>query len=208
MPMRPTVPYRREAWKAQAARATMATWCEPDTPSVHCAKRDTRTLSAVSVRLAIAGVLLVVALIVAAVAERRKRSKLAPAHRSYDHPRQLDRADFDRPDAPWLVVVFSSAACEGCRPVATKAAVLTSDVVAVSECEFTTQRTLHERYAIEGVPTTVIADADGVVHRGFIGSVSATDLWAAVADLRNPPTEPRVCSAHAHDDPDSVNPTR
>jgi Thioredoxin len=162
----------------------------------------------VVVRLTIAGLLLAVALAIALVAERRKRSRLAPAHRSYDHPRQLDRHDFDRPEAPWLVVVFSSAACEGCRPVAAKAAVLASDSVAVSECEFTAQRSLHERYGIEGVPTTVIADAEGVVRRGFIGAVTATDLWAAVADVRNPPTEPRVCSEHAHDDHASADSVR
>ncbi len=159
-------------------------------------------------RLTIAGLLLAIALAVAFVAERRKRSRLVPAHRGYDYPRQVDRHDFDGPDAPWLVVVFSSEACAGCRPVATKAAVLASAAVAVSECEYTAMRSLHERYGIEGVPTTVIADADGVVRRGFIGAVTATDLWAAVADLRNPPIEPRVCSGHGHDDQDSAEPVR
>lgn len=135
-------------------------------------------------RLAVAAVLLAVALGVAAVAERRKRSRLAPAHRSYDYPRQIDRADFDRPDAAWLVVVFSSSDCDGCAPIVRSATVLAGDEVGVVECEYHDRRDVHERYAIEGVPTTVVADADGVVRAGFVGRVTATDLWAAVAELR------------------------
>lgn len=138
------------------------------------------------VRLAVAAVLLALALGIAAIAERRKRARLAPAHRSYDFPRQLHRADFERPEAPWLVVVFSSRDCEGCAPIVQSAAVLAASEVAVAECEYHARRDLHERYAIEGVPTTVVADAAGVVRTGFVGRVSATDLWAAVAALRDP----------------------
>ncbi len=149
----------------------------------------------------VAALLVVVALGVAVVAERR-RPRGAPAHRSYDYPRQLHRSDFDRPDTDWIVVVFSSAACTGCGPVIGKAAVLASPSVAVVDCEYQAQRDLHERYGIEGVPTTVVADRDGVVRAGFIGAVSATDLWASVADLRHPPAIPRVCGEHA--DPSTV----
>jgi len=38
----------------------------------------------------------------------------------------------------------------------------------------------------------LIADADGVVQRAFVGSVSATDLWAAVADVRLPGSVPEA----------------
>ncbi len=144
----------------------------------------------------VAALLVVVALGVAVVAERRRHRGAMPAHRSYDYPRQLHRNDFDRPDTDWIVVVFSSAACTGCGPVIGKAGVLASPHVAVVDCEYQAQRDLHERYGIEGVPTTVVADRDGVVRAGFIGAVSATDLWAAVADLRNPPAVPRVCGGH------------
>ncbi len=161
-----------------------------------------RTLAAVLLRLGIAAGLLAAVAIVAAVIERRTRSRATPAHRSYDYPRQVLRGDFARPDTPWLVVVFSSESCSGCASVVAKAAVLDSNAVAVVECEFGANRVLHERYAIDGVPTTIVADADGVVQRGFIGAVSATDLWVAVADLRHPPAEPRVCQGHGHDDHD------
>lgn len=157
-----------------------------------------RTLGDVLLRLGIAAGLLAVAAVVAFVIERRTRARTAPAHRSYDYPRQVLRGDFARPDTPWLVVVFSSESCNGCASVLAKAAVLDSNAVAVVECEFGANRSLHERYAIDGVPTTIVADTEGVVRRGFIGAVTATDLWVAVADLRNPPVEPRVCQGHDH----------
>ena len=37
---------------------------------------------------------------------------------------------------------------------------------------------------------TVVADADGVVRRAFVGAFTATDLWAAVAELRVPGSTP------------------
>ena len=36
----------------------------------------------------------------------------------------------------------------------------------------------------------VIADANGVIRAGFIGPMSATDLWAAVAEAREPGSSP------------------
>ncbi len=61
-----------------------------------------------------------------------------------------------------------------------------SDAVAVQTVSFQAQRELHERYDIDAVPCLVIADAHGVVHRAFLGPVTATDLWAAVANAREP----------------------
>ncbi len=158
----------------------------------------TPTLAEMVLRIGIAAVLLVVAVVIATIGNRRKKSSLVLAHRSYDYPRQVERSDFDRADAQWLVIVFSSAVCDGCALVVAKALVLESNAVAVVDCDFIEHKELHARYAIEGVPTTVIADSDGVVLRGFIGAVSATDLWAAMADLRFPPTQERVCLGHDH----------
>jgi hypothetical protein len=36
----------------------------------------------------------------------------------------------------------------------------------------------------------LIADREGVVRRAFLGSTTATDLWAAVAELRAPGATP------------------
>ena len=67
---------------------------------------------------------------------------------------------------------------------------LASRDVAVVDAEFSTNRTLHQRYRIEAVPTLVIADREGVVRASFLGPVSATDLWAAAAEARDPGSSP------------------
>jgi hypothetical protein len=139
---------------------------------------------------------LVVALAVVAVAVvvglvlRQRRAVAAPTQPSLAVPAQLDRADFPQATAPWVVVVFSSATCHTCADVRRKAAVMASREVAVVDLEFPTARALHDKYGIQAVPIVAIADAQGVVHRGFAGPVTATDLWAAVADARDPGSSP------------------
>jgi hypothetical protein len=66
--------------------------------------------------------------------------------------------------------------------------------------EVSARRDLHDRYRIDGVPTTVIADADGVVRASFLGPATATDVWAAVAELREPGCVPEGCDTHTHPD--------
>lgn len=133
-------------------------------------------------RILIAAAIVAVAVVVALIARRRRPDPPTQPTRSV--PAQLDRADFDRPDAAWLVAVFTSATCQTCADVARKAAVLASDEVAVTEIEYGTHRQVHARYGIDAVPILVIADRHGVVRRHFVGPVSATDLWAAVAAAR------------------------
>jgi len=120
---------------------------------------------------------------VVAVVLRRRRPD-APMQSSGRIPEQLDRADFDQPGTPWLVTVFTSATCDACKDVTAKAEVLATNEVAVSVAEYPARRDLHERYQIDSVPLVVIADADGVVRKSFLGPVTATDLWAAVAAAR------------------------
>lgn len=143
-------------------------------------------------RIALAVVLALVALAVAALLQRRQRPA-TPVRTGYAVPDQLDRADFDRPEAPWLVAVFTSATCDTCRGVWERAQPLTSDAVVVQELEYQAERDLHQRYAIEAVPSTLVVDADGVVRKSFLGPVTATDLWAAVAEAREPGSTPDAC---------------
>jgi thioredoxin-like negative regulator of GroEL len=138
---------------------------------------------------------------VAALVVRRRRNPDAPTQTTHEVPSQLDRADFVRlvdetsRDAEWMVVVFTSATCHTCADMAAKAKVLASRNVAVVEVEFNAERDLHARYRIDAVPTTVIVDGSGVVRSSFLGRVSATDLWAEVAEVREPGSRP----PHAHD---------
>lgn len=140
------------------------------------------------VRVLVGVALLAVAIAVAWWLERRRPAP--PPRDVAPVPRQLDRNDFPRPDAPWLVALFSSTRCDSCQGMAEKVAVLESTDVAVCDVTDERERDVHQRYGIAGIPTTVIADSDGVVQAAFFGSATATDLWAAVAELRNPGSTP------------------
>jgi hypothetical protein len=133
--------------------------------------------------------LTLVAVVVASIV-RRRRPVAAPTQAAWPVPAQLDRADFARPDRPYLVAVFTSATCHSCQAMADKAAVLASDHVAVDVVEVTERPHVHRKYDIQAVPLVVVADAEGVVGAGFVGPASATDLWAAVAELRQPGSSP------------------
>lgn len=150
-------------------------------------------------RLVIVVVVAVVAALVAAVVQRRQTPD-APARTGHHVPPQLHRADFVRPEADWLVVVFSSATCNTCAGMWEKTQALESPFVAVQEVEVAADKALHDRYGIDGVPTTVVADAEGVVRASFLGPATATDLWAALADLREPGSVPESCDTHVHHD--------
>jgi len=114
-------------------------------------------------------------------------------------PTQVDRADFEEPDKPWLVAVFSSATCHTCADVVGKARALSSRDVVVHDVEYSAARELHKRYDIDAVPAVLIADGLGVVRASFMGPVTATDLWAAVAECRDPGSRPDT-TCHNHDD--------
>lgn len=110
----------------------------------------------------------------------------APASNTGNVPNLLDRSEFHRPDAPWLLALFSSSTCATCAGVWERTEVLASDQVAVQNLDYQTDAELHRRYGIDGVPTLVIADQDGTVRQAFLGPVTATDLWSALAELREP----------------------
>ncbi|MEO6469481.1 MAG: hypothetical protein ABIP21_10310 [Acidimicrobiia bacterium] len=137
-------------------------------------------------RILIAVAVLAVCGGVAVVFERRRQASGAPVRDPYPIPRQLTRADFPRPDAPWLVALFSSTTCDGCAAMREKVLAIDTVGVAAIEVSFQTDRAIHERYEISGVPMVLVADHEGVVQRAFLGAVSATDLWAAVAAARDP----------------------
>lgn len=131
---------------------------------------------------------MVVALAVSVVLRRRNPD--APTQAGYQMPSQLDRADFETSGEPWLVAVFTSATCGTCEDVSNKAAVLASRDVAVVRIDYTENPDVHLRYNIQAVPTLVVADVQGVVRAGFMGPVKAQDLWAAVAECREPGSSP------------------
>ena len=135
-------------------------------------------------RLVVAVIIVAVVAVVAFVLDRRNAREDAPTQGRWPVPTQLDRRDFDRPDAPWLVAVFSSSTCDSCATVLSNAALLESDNVAVQDVESAARADLHARYGVEAVPTVVVADTDGIVRASFVGVPPAAELWAAVAEVR------------------------
>lgn len=141
------------------------------------------------VQVVLAAAITVVAVVVASVVRRRRPD--APTQPARHVPRQLDRSDFtslhpQATHAPFMVVVFSSSTCSVCAQVWSKVQVMASSQVAVIDVDYGQHRDLHQRYSIDSVPLTVVVDAQGVVHEHFLGPMTATDLWAAVARVRDP----------------------
>lgn len=127
-----------------------------------------------------------IAAVVALVITRRTRVDAPTQPDSYEVPAMLDRADFERPEAPWLVAVFSSTTCLSCADAWDRAHHLESADVVVQDIEAIDRKDLHDKYDIDAVPMIVVADDEGVTRASFIGVPSAADLWAALAELRGP----------------------
>jgi hypothetical protein len=145
-------------------------------------------------------VLIAIAVFVAALAVgavlRRRRVVDPPTQPTFSAPAQVDRADFADVSAPWLVAVFSSASCTTCADVVAKAKVLSFAEVGVVDVEYPAAATLHRKYHVDAVPIAVIADQQGVVRASFVGPMTATDLWAAVAEVRHPGSSPEPHLGH------------
>lgn len=133
-------------------------------------------------------VLIVVAVITVAIVASRvfaRRSVRGPTQVGHTVPSQVDRGDFIRSDAPWLVLAFTSTTCNTCTDIERKVVVLESSQVAVQVVEYGAQRALHTKYDVDAVPAVLFADAHGVVQASYVGPVSATDLWAGLARVRD-----------------------
>lgn len=168
------------------------------------------------IQLLIVLALVAVAALVAFVVQKRDPSTaVAEPGPSWTVPTRLDRSDFERPDAPWLVAVFSSSTCLACKGTLEKAQVLESGDVAVQALDSVDQKAIHERYGVDAVPMLLVTDSSGEVRRSFVGEPTATDLWAALAELREPGSVPPGCAGHGeaehggaeHDEAEHGRPT-
>ncbi len=133
-------------------------------------------------RVLIAVALAVAVALLAAWLQRRRPG--SPVTTSHHVPTAVARTDFARPEAAWLVAVFTSATCSSCAAVAADAAALVAEDVVVHEVEVAADAELHRRYGIDAVPTTVLCDAEGAVRRSFLGPVTRSELEDALQDLR------------------------
>jgi thioredoxin-related protein len=146
-------------------------------------------------RLLLAAAIVILAVLVAQWVQGRRKTD-PPTQPRRHIPAQIDRTDFADRDHPWAVLIFTSEMCTMCASVSEKALVLRSEQVTVQKISFEERVDLHQRYQIDSVPTLVIADAQGEVRYGIVGPVSATDVWAAMARVRDPDLDiPGGCSS-------------
>lgn len=130
--------------------------------------------------------LVVLGVAVAALLQRRRPDP--PSAPGYRAPTQLDRSEFSNPSSPIMVVLFSSSLCDSC-PVAW--ATVESVIASIEDPDLAArvghqridvqdEPELHRRYRIDGVPTTVIADAEGVVVQAFFGPMTDGQVLEAL----------------------------
>lgn len=136
------------------------------------------------IRLVVVVILVVLAVVVALLLRRRRPDP--PSAPSYRAPSQLDRDDFARPDAPVLAVVFASTTCNTCPDVwaLVHGRSEGDDLLVADRVDVQDRGDLHRRYRIDGVPTTVLADSQGVVAATFFGPITADQLDEAIATLK------------------------
>lgn len=130
-------------------------------------------------RLIILIVLVVVAVSVAFLLQRRRPEP--PSAPSYRAPSQLDRADFIGPSALPVVVVFASTSCNSCPVVWEEVEKAKTDAFSIERVNVQDDPKRHERYKIDGVPTTLVAGPDGVVTASFFGPLAEGALQSAIA---------------------------
>lgn len=126
-------------------------------------------------------VLTALAVGIALLLQRRRPDP--PSAPSYRAPSQLDLDDFTDTAGRVLIALFASLTCETCPrawAAIEEVAAGVADRVAVQRLDVQTDPDLHKRYRIDGVPTTVIADRDGVVVNAFFGPVTNEQLIDAL----------------------------
>ena len=122
---------------------------------------------------------------------RRRRSVDAPTQPVFSAPAQLDRADFAEADGALAGRgVLLGLVCRVRRRAEQGQGAWPAREVDVVEVEYPAAQALHRKYHIDAVPIVIVADSRGVVRASFVGPVSATDLWAAVAEARHPGSSP------------------
>ena len=108
-----------------------------------------------------------------------------PVATGWSVPGHLERADFAKPDVPWLVAVFSSTDCPTCASMVTEAYSLASALVVVQEVPAEAASQLHDRYQVDAVPMLVVADGDGLVRAHHLGPSAPGELQGVLEEARS-----------------------
>jgi len=126
---------------------------------------------------------IVAAAAIALAVWQQRQQAVAPTATRGEPPTALDRRDFRGPDAPWLIAVFTSATCSSCAAVLAELRERESSEIVVAEVEVGAEARLHRKYAIESVPTAVIADVTGDAKLAFIGPLGPEHRAALATTL-------------------------
>lgn len=129
-------------------------------------------------RLIILVVLALAAVGVALLLQRRRPEP--PSAPSYRAPSQLDRSDFAGSSELPLVVVFASTTCHSCPVVWEEVAQAGTAALVVERIDVQDDPRRHQRYKIDGVPTTLVVDPEGVVTASFFGPLPDGALRSAI----------------------------
>jgi thioredoxin-like negative regulator of GroEL len=132
-------------------------------------------------RLVIAAVLIAVAIAVATLVQRRRGASAAAVPRS-ELPPVVDLVAAGISQGPALVV-FTEETCRTCQAALAVVRGPAGAALPVAEVAFGVERELHRQHGIDTVPTTVVADVDGRVIDGWVGSVDLSGLAAALAQV-------------------------
>lgn len=133
------------------------------------------------IRLVVLIVLTAIAVGVAIALQRRRPEP--PSSPSYKAPTQVDRDDFEGQGVPTLIAVFTSATCASCAiALETARSVVASagEGVVMQDLEVNRDSRMHQRYTIDGVPTTLVVDAEGVVRASFFGPTDVSQVAEAL----------------------------
>lgn len=128
-------------------------------------------------QLIVAVIVVGLGVLVAMYLRRRDAGAMTQGAR-WSIPAQLERRDFVDPEATRLVVVFSSDTCDACESTWQRVSALVGSAPATATelVSYQARPDLHERYGIDAVPTLLVADAEGVVERSFVGPPDEAEL--------------------------------
>jgi len=125
----------------------------------------------------------IIAMAVSAVA--RKTAGFGQDQRDHHIPGSVAGSDFGLDDDGWMLVVFTSSKCETCATVVEAVSRIDMPNLATAVIEIERMPELHTSYAIDAVPTTIVADPDGVVRKSFLGPVDLPMIELAVSTARS-----------------------
>ncbi len=127
-------------------------------------------------RLIVLIVLTLIAVGVAFALQRRRPDP--PSAPSYKAPTQVDRSDFVGSDVGTLIAVFTSATCASCAVAleTARSVAAAREGLVVQDIEVNRDSRLHQRYTIDGVPTTLVVDDEGIVVASFFVPTDVPEL--------------------------------